>query len=205
MCDWFFYWTCIIVIIEVIICHSDIWFYWNVALSPLFDIILCTCIDMRLDVSKGLTRGDLPCWDRAMIIWAHEDRPWDRKVMIMIWASGDRPVKFIWFMIVRWDRSHRHVEIVRVFIWTSRVPLYHELSMYFRGVSYTYGWESNWYSEAYHFIMSYCIASHVIIHSWWLCVLLVVGKYLIFDYLYLTNLILCIVDIVRAFCESCDC
>ena len=30
-------------------------------------------------MSKGLTRGDRPCWDRVMIIWAHGDRPCDRK------------------------------------------------------------------------------------------------------------------------------
>ena len=57
----------------------------------LFDIILCTCIDMRLGMSKGLTRGDRPCWEPDMIIWAREDRPCNRRVMIMIWERGGRP------------------------------------------------------------------------------------------------------------------
>jgi len=66
--------------------------YWDVASSPLIDIILCTCIDMRLSMSKGLTHGDRPCWDRVMIIiWARGDRPCEWLVMIISWARVDRP------------------------------------------------------------------------------------------------------------------
>ena len=107
--------------------------------------------------------------------------------------------KIIWFMIVCWDCPHRHVEIVRVGIWTRESPMGHELSMYFRGVSCIYGWESTWYFEAYHFVVSYCIASHNIIHFFMIMCSLVVGKYLIFDYLYLMNLILCFADIMSVF------
>ena len=49
-------------------------------------------------------------------------------------------------------------------------PMGHELSMYFRGVSCIYGWVSTRYSETYHYMASYCIALHPIIHSWWLYV-----------------------------------
>ena len=140
--------------------------------SPLIDIILCICIDMRLRMSKGLTHGDRPCWDRVMlIIWARGDRPCEWLVMIISWTRGDRPCWGLFdFMIVRWDRQHRHMEIVRVGRWTSRVFHGSELSMYFRGVSFIYGWESTGYSETHNFIVSYCITSHDILHSWWMCV-----------------------------------
>ena len=49
-----------------------------------------------------------------MIIWARRDRPCDRKVMIMIWTRGDRPLKFCLIMIVRGDRPHIHVEFVPI-------------------------------------------------------------------------------------------
>ena len=76
--------------------------------------------------------------------------------------------------------------------------------MYFRGVLCIYGWESNWYFEAYYFMVSYCVAYHEILHSLWLCILLVFGKYLIIGYLYLMNLILCVADIVSAFLCVCE-
>ena len=58
----------------------------------------------------------------------------------------------------------------------------HELSMYFRGVSCIYGWVSTGYSETYHYMVSYCIAFHPIIHSWWLYVSLGVWKILKVDF-----------------------
>ena len=64
----------------------------------------------------------------------------------------------------------------------------HELSMYFRGVSCIYGWVSTGYSETYHFMASYCIAFHPIIHSWWLYVSFGVWKILNVDFLYWWNL-----------------
>ena len=64
----------------------------------------------------------------------------------------------------------------------------HELSMYFRGVSCIYGWVSTGYSETYHYMASYCIAYHPIIHSWWLYVSFGVWKILNVDFLYWWNL-----------------
>ena len=64
----------------------------------------------------------------------------------------------------------------------------HELSMYFRGVSCIYGWVSTGYSETYHYMASYCIAFHPIIHSWWLYVSFGVWKILNVDFLYWWNL-----------------
>ena len=65
--------------------------YWDVSSSPLFDIISCTCIDLRLGMNKGLTRGDRPLWDRVMIIWPRGDRLWDGEAMIIIRAREDCP------------------------------------------------------------------------------------------------------------------
>lgn len=64
------------------------------------------------------------------------------------------------FMIVRCDRPHRHVEIISVGIWTSRVPMVHELSMYFKDVSCIYSRESTWHLR--HIISWCCIALHLI-------------------------------------------
>ena len=64
----------------------------------------------------------------------------------------------------------------------------HELSMYFRGVWCIYGWVSTGYSETYHYMASYCIAFHPIIHSWWLYVSFGVWKILNVDFLYWWNL-----------------
>ena len=64
----------------------------------------------------------------------------------------------------------------------------HELSMYFWGVSCIYGWVSTGYSETYHYMTSYCIAFHPIIHSWWLYVSFGVWKILNVDFLYWRDL-----------------
>ena len=73
------YWTRILVIAEVITFHIDIWLRSS---SPLFEIILCTCIEMRLSISWA--RGDRSCWG-----W------WD--VKIIFWARGDRSCGNFWF------------------------------------------------------------------------------------------------------------
>ena len=58
-----------------------------------------------------------------IIIWVFWDLRSEKLIMILSWTRGDRPCWELFdFMIVRWDRAHRHVEIVRVGIWTSRVP-----------------------------------------------------------------------------------
>jgi len=41
-------------------CRSSI--NWDESSSLFIDIILSTCIDMRLNMSKGLTCGDRTCW-----------------------------------------------------------------------------------------------------------------------------------------------
>ena len=119
--------------------------------------------------------------------------------MIIIWARGDRPCGI--YLIfdsalrssaqTRGDRPCRYMNLASP-PWV----------MNFRCISEKYRIycrESTWYFEAYHFMVSFCIAFHDIFHSWWLCILLVVEKYLIFDYLYSTNLILCVAVIRSAF------
>ena len=150
--------------------------YWDVVSSPLIDIILCICTNMRLSMSKGLTRGDRLCWDRVMfIIWARRDRPCEWLVMIISWARGDRPFWGLFhFMLVRWERPHRHVEIVRVDIWTSRVP--HgswTLDVFSRNIMYI--WLRQYLeSESYHFMVSFAlhlITSFIFVDYefyWWL-------------------------------------
>ena len=65
-------------------------------------------------------------------------------------------------MIVRWDRPHRHVEIVRVGIWTSRVPhgswtldVFPRSIMYIRLSEYWVFWDIS-----LHGIILHCISSH---------------------------------------------
>ena len=70
--------------------------------------------------------------------------------------------KFVWFMIVRWDRPHRHVEIVRVGIWTSRVPhgswtldVFPRSIMYIRLREYLVFW-----GISFHGVILHCIPWH---------------------------------------------
>ena len=124
---------------------------------------------MRLSMSRDVTRGDHLCWDQVMIIWAHGDCPFDGEVMIIIWACGDRPCEF-WLIYDSAVKSFtqtcgdclcQYMDLVS--------SLLVELSMYFRGVSYIYNWQSTEYSEAYRSMVWYWIASHDILHFWWMC------------------------------------
>ena len=56
-----------------------------------------------------------------------------RDVMIISWAYGYRLCwRFFDFMIVCRDHPHRHMEIVFVGIWTSRIPMGNDILIYFK-------------------------------------------------------------------------
>ena len=114
---------------------------------PLFEIIWCTCVDMRLSISWA--RGDRPCWG-----W------WD--VKIVIWTRGERPCGNCWFYDCALRSLHRDVEIVRVGIWTSRVPhgswsldVFLRSIMYIRLSEYWVFW-----NDSLHGTILHCISSH---------------------------------------------
>ena len=122
MCDCVLYWTRILVIAEVITFHIDIWLRSS---SPLFEIILCTCIDMRLSISWA--RGDRPCWgwwDVKIIIWARGDRPcgicliYDSALRSSAQTRGDRLCRYMdlasppWVMNSRCISEEYHVYTV---------------------------------------------------------------------------------------------
>ena len=90
--DCVLYWTRRSVIIEVIICHRDIWFI-EILHYYLYLISYCAHALTWDSVWVNVTRGDQLCWNWVMIIWAHGDRPCNAIVMIMILAHGDRPCK----------------------------------------------------------------------------------------------------------------
>jgi len=118
-------------------------------------------------------------WDWC-ISWARGDRPcwglWD--VKIIIWASEIVRVEIVDFMVVC-------VEIVRIDTWRSSVSVYgprespmsYELSIYFRGVSCIYGWESTWHMRH---IISWC---HIALH---LITLFILVDYMLYWWLYIT-------------------
>ena len=155
---------------------------------------------MRLSMSKGLIRGDRSCWDRVMIICPCGDRLWDGEAMIIIRARedcpceiyliydsalrssaqirGDRPCRYMNFVSPPWVMNFQYIfEEYHVYT-VERVQLIF-LGISFHGVILDYiPWHPSFFMIIY---------------------FPVVGKYLIFNYLYSMNLILCIDDIVSAF------
>ena len=142
----FIYFTRIVEIIEVVMYYIHIdWL--RCIIIPSIETILCTCIEMRLSISWA--RRDRPCWDGEML-----------RCNLGTWRSSVR--KLFDIMIVRWDRPHRHVEIVRVGIWTSRVPhgswtldVFSRSIMYIRLSEYWVFW-----AISLHGIILHCISSH---------------------------------------------
>ena len=91
------------------------------------------------------------------IVHMHRD---ETEYKLGTWRSSVR--KLFDIMIVRWDRPHRHVEIVRVGIWTSRVPhgswtldVFPRSIMYIRLSEYWVFWDIS-----LHGIILHCISSH---------------------------------------------
>ena len=151
--------------------------YWDVSSPSLFDIILCTCIDMILNMSKGLTRENRSCWDRVMIILLRGDRLWDGEVMIIIWAReyclcesyliydsalrlsaqtrGDRPCRYMDLASPPWVMNSRCIS-----------EEYHV---------YTVEWVLVFWDISLYGILLHCISSH---HSFFMimCFVLCLGS-----------------------------
>jgi len=136
---------------------------WDALSSPLLEIILCTCIDMRLSISWA--RGDRPCWgwwDVKIIIWARGDRPcgicliYDSALRSSAQTRGDRPCRYMdlasppWVMNSRCISEEYHVYTVERVLGILR----HIIS---------------WCHIALHLITSFIIVDYVL--YWWLYIM----------------------------------
>lgn len=129
---------------------------WGVSSSPYLKYIVHTHwheIEYKLDTWRSSELGKVRCKDYNLSTW----RSFVQNLFDV--------------MIVHWDHPHRLLEITHVIYGPRESPMVHELSMYFWEVSCIYSWKNTEYSEAYHFIVSYCIAFQHILHSWCLCTL----------------------------------
>ena len=146
---WFLYYIRIVVIIEVVVYYVDIdWV--RCIIIPLFWINIVYMhwheIEYKLGTCRSSVQGMVRCKDYNLGTWRSSVQ------------------KLFDILIVRWDHPHRHVEIVLVGIWTSRVP--HgswTLDVFSRNIMYI--WLRQYLeSESYHFMVLHFIASHYILH-----------------------------------------
>ena len=161
VCDCVFvYCTRIVLIIEVFM--YDVKIIWlRCIIIPFVEIILCTCIDMRLSISWA--RGDRSCWG-----W------WD--VKIVIWARVDHPCEIFWYSDnalrssaqTRGDRLCRYMELASPpWIMRSRFisEEYHVYTVeWVLGILRQF---STWYHIALHFITSVILDGDVFLFGIW--------------------------------------
>ena len=82
---------------------------WDASLSPYIEIILYTCIDMRLSISWAREyRPFWGWWDVKIVIWAHGDSPcencwyYDSTLRSSAQTRGDRPCRYMDFVSPPW-------------------------------------------------------------------------------------------------------
>ena len=129
-------------------------------------------------------------YDYNLDMWRSNMREIDYVYKLDTWRSY--VLGIVWF----YDSALRHVKIVRVGIWTLRVP-YESWTLDVFSMSIMYIWLREnlvFWSKSFHGDIIHCISFILgdFLFYWWLKVTL------IFDYLYLINLIMCVGCIVSA-------